>query len=64
MSKVARYKDGVAWVARNDDPGSLDAQDVEVLSGMMTVALLADLFAMPAHSVAEDIVRFRQKEDG
>ena len=51
-SKTMYFKfcEGVAWIAANDNPG--DNEDVETLSGYISVALLADLFEVPQEAIA------------
>ncbi len=46
------------WVAENDDPGCLD---VEVVAGIISTLLVADLFGKDPKAVAEDIVSYRKK---
>lgn len=58
---MARYKDAVAWIALNDDPDVLDAED---LSGTLTVALAADLFKKHTIEVALDVIAYRERERG
>jgi len=52
------YRFGVAWIAENDEPDTLDAEEV---SGYISTLLLADLAGKDALVVAEDIVRYRTK---
>jgi hypothetical protein len=59
MSVRASYRHGIDWIAFNDDATILD---VPQLAGMLTVALLADLFGKDAEQVAADIIRRRFKE--
>jgi hypothetical protein len=60
--KRASYREGVAWIARNDSAGEKQRLDPWVISNMISVALLADLFKLDYFKVAEDVVRFRKKE--
>jgi len=55
------YKFGVRWIANNDDPGSHDAQNVEVVASYISMLLLADLFHKQPAEVAKDIVRWRNQ---
>ena len=57
------YKFGVRWIAENDDPGSPDAQNVEVVAGYVSTLLLADLFHKEPAEVAKDIVRWRNRSN-
>ena len=61
MAKREGYKFGVAWIAENDDPGSADARDVEVVAGYISTLLLADLFHKQPVDVARDVVVHRQQ---
>ncbi|MBA2740983.1 MAG: hypothetical protein H0U46_03125 [Actinobacteria bacterium] len=59
MSNLKRgYSFGVAWIAENDEPNTLDAEEV---SGYISTLLLADLAGESAEDVASDIVRYRVK---
>lgn len=57
----ASYKKGIEWIALNDGAGDDEALDVQFISEMVSVALLADLFGKEYLDVAKDIVRFRAK---
>lgn len=54
------YRYGVAWIANEDDP---DETDLLTISESIPVALLADLFGKTPADVAEDIVRYRVKQE-
>lgn len=54
------YRYGVAWIALNDDPLETDP---EAISGLISVLLLADLFSVEPERVAQDVIRFRRKEE-
>lgn len=56
--KRASYRDGVAWIANNDEPGE---EDPEVIRGFISTLLLADIFGVPEEKVAADIVKARKK---
>jgi hypothetical protein len=58
-NKRASYRDGVEWIAFNDEPGSRDAEEV---AGYVSTCLLADLFGKDRATVAKDIVRAREKD--
>ena len=55
------YRFGVRWIAENDDPGSADAQNVEVVAGYVSTLLLADLFHKEPATVARDIAAYRSR---
>lgn len=59
-SHRASYREAVRWIAREDEPGYLDAADVERESGL-TVALIADLWRKQPHHVAADVARYRRQ---
>jgi hypothetical protein len=56
------YHFAVAWIAENDDAGSIDATDLDVVSGYISVLLIADIFQKNAIAVANDVVRYRKKK--
>lgn len=55
---TASYRYGVEWIAMNDEPSE---RDIEAMSGLISVCLLADLFGKDQSRVAEDVLRFRAK---
>jgi hypothetical protein len=57
--KRASYRDGVAWIAHNDEPLSVDREEIE---GFISTLLLADLFHVEASRVADDVLRLKEKE--
>lgn len=57
--KRASYREGVKWIAENDEP--LD-RDPESIAGLISVLLLADLFGVEPERVAKDVLRARGKE--
>lgn len=59
-SKRASYRYGVAWIAENDEPNILDADQVV---GYISTLLLADLFGKDPDRVAADIVRYRERSE-
>jgi hypothetical protein len=59
MVKRASYRDGIAWIALNDNAGSDDG--VEDIAGYISTCLLADLFEKNTADVAKAILRYRQK---
>ncbi len=59
--KRASYRYGVSWIALNDDPGSIDAYQLDTVFNMISVCLLADLFGKDAEDVAKDVIAYRRK---
>lgn len=59
--KRASYREAIAWIALNDDPGSSDAYDPKEVGRMISSHLVADLFGVDNEKVGKDIVRFRLK---
>ena len=57
--KRASYREGVAWIALNDDVGAADARNPEVVQSYISTLLLADLFGKEPEDVAKDIVKYR-----
>jgi O-glycosyl hydrolase len=57
--KRASYRDGIQWIAQNDEPGEMDP---DCVAGFISVALLADLFGKDQAQVAADVVRVRVRE--
>ena len=55
------YKAAVKWIADNDESRLADYNDVEEISGMLTVNLVADLWHKNAEDVARDVVTERKK---
>ncbi len=58
MAKRASYREGVRWIAENDEPDGLNA---DVVAWNISTLLLADLFEKDPLVVATDIVRFRER---
>lgn len=56
--KRASYKEGIAWIAINDEPTEMDEQ---IVSEQISSLLLADLFLVGPEKVGKDIVSFRFK---
>lgn len=57
--KRASYRDAIDYIAWNDEPEELDAQE---MFGMATVQLVSQIFDVPGEKVAEDVVRLRKKQ--
>jgi hypothetical protein len=58
--KRASYREAVEWIALNDSAG--DDDPPEILSGLVTVCLIADLFGESTERVARDVIRVRRRE--
>lgn len=58
MSKRASYREGVAWIALNDEPSDVDPDSV---ASYISTMLLADLFGKEPADVAKAIVRKRRQ---
>lgn len=58
------YRAAVAWIANNDSPGDSpgDNDPAEIIAGLVTVCLVADLFGVSNERVAADVIRYREKE--
>ena len=56
--KRASYREGVYWIARNDEPTEGDAATI---AGLISTLLLADLFHVDPERVARDVLRERKK---
>lgn len=56
---MASYKRGVAYIALNDEPYEMSAEN---MSGYASVHVLAEVFDKDERKVAEDVIRFRRKE--
>jgi hypothetical protein len=56
--KRASYRDGIAWIALNDEPSELD---LELIAAYISSSLLADLFQIDTMRVARDVLKFRLK---
>ena len=52
-SSSSKYLESVGWIAYED---GADSRDVEAVSGMLTVALVAFLFRVSTEAVATDVV--------
>lgn len=62
--KRPSYKFAVELIALNDGPGDSGARDLEYVSHMFSVVLVADLFGLPYEKVAKDVIRVRERLDG
>lgn len=56
--KRASYRDGIDFIAMNDEADELDE---EVVAGLATVLLVSELFGVERDRVARDVVRYRKK---
>ncbi len=59
----ASLRTAVEWIAVNDEPSFRSMEDVEELSGLISVVLVADLWGLDAGDVAVEVIRYRQAED-
>lgn len=59
--KRASYWAAVAWIANNDSPA--DNDPVEILRGLVSVCLVADLFGVESSKVAADVMKYREKQN-
>lgn len=55
--KRASYRDGIFWLAVNDEPGE---EDPEEIAAFITTILLADLFDVDPKKVAKDVLTYRK----
>lgn len=58
--KRASYRDGVDWIACNDEPSDRDLASV---AGFISVILLATIFGVDAERVAADVIRQRKRDN-
>jgi hypothetical protein len=58
--KRASYREGVLWIALNDEPEAMELEEVERI---ITVMFLADLFGVEVERVARDVIRKRQRSE-
>lgn len=58
--KRASYREGVAWIAVNDEP---DERDAEIVAEYVSTALLADLFGKRDSEVGRDVVAYRERRE-
>ncbi len=56
--KRASYRHAIDWVAWNDDPETLEAEDIR---GYISTLLVADLFGVEPERVALDIAEKREE---
>lgn len=61
--KRASYREGIEWIALNDEVGDDEALNEAVVATYISTCLLADLFGVTVERVAEDVVRRRYKID-
>lgn len=61
--KRASYREAVAWIALNDGNGDVDRLDARDIVGMISIALIADIFDVPQIKVATDVVLYRANVD-
>lgn len=59
---MARLRDAIEWIALNDSPGDPDANDVEAVSGLVSVLMVADLWKKTPEQIARRVIGLRQVE--
>jgi hypothetical protein len=62
--KRPAYRDAVAWIARNDNPGDDHAGNPEACAHVavyLSVAMVADLFDVTPERIAADVMRLRER---
>jgi hypothetical protein len=57
--KRPSYRQAVAWIGEND--AAADGDDPEMIYSYVTVGFVADMFGVDQKKVAEDVVKYRQK---
>jgi hypothetical protein len=58
--KRASYREGVRWIAVNDEPGCYHAEEV---ASFVSTLLVADLFDVEPARVARDVLREHQRRE-
>lgn len=58
--KRASYRQGVAWIAENDEPAEPRIDEICLL---ISVNLLADLFDKDPMDVARDVLKYRDRKN-
>lgn len=56
--KRPSLKAAIDWIARHDEPTEMDPSEME---GLISVVMVADLFGVEAMSVAERVIKQRNK---
>ena len=56
--KHASYRNGIDWIAFNDEP---ECDDPNEIAGFISSILLAELFGVTNERVAADVIRLRKK---
>lgn len=56
---MAKYQEAMKWIAENDGPGDPESLDVNHVSSMVTVLLVADIFKKIPRNVAGEIIKYR-----
>jgi len=60
---MAKYKTAIEWIANNDGNGDDERLNIDHVSYMVSVCLIADLFAKDQHKVGIDVIKKRKKMD-
>lgn len=53
------YREGVRWIADNDEPRLLEEK---LVINQLTALLLSDLFGVEPSQVARDVIKIRKRE--
>lgn len=56
------WERAICFIALNDDPGGSGAYDVVLVSAMISVTMVAEIFQVPRAKVARAVIRRRRKE--
>lgn len=59
MTRLSKYRTAVLWIAENDEPGSLEKFNPNVVQDYISVQLVAVLFEKSPMAVAFDVIRER-----
>lgn len=58
--KRPTFRKAIAWIAENDNVGSIQFLDINDIENYITVAIIADLFGYDDREVADLVVKYRQ----
>ena len=56
-----RGRQMIEWIAMNDQSGAHD--DVETISGYVTVVMLSHIYGVPTRNIADNIKQIRDSEN-
>jgi len=57
-SRSKKYQKGIELIALNDETASTE---IDLISGLFSVALLADIFSIKLEDVAKDVLKYRER---